>query len=94
MLACTLEHRQVARLGRFFDRPGIGQVAIAFVRLSRPVSEDDLRTHCAAGIAAFKVPARFVVVETFPTTDGPNGVKIRKSELRDRAARELDDAEQ
>jgi fatty-acyl-CoA synthase len=76
------------------DRPGIGQVAVAFVRLTGLVSEDDLRTHCAAGIAAFKVPARFVVVETFPTTDGPNGVKIRKSELRDRAARELDDAEQ
>ena len=68
------------------DRPGIGQVAVAFVRLTGPVSEDDLRTHCAAGIAGFKVPARFVVVDAFPTSAGPNGVKIRKSELRDRAA--------
>jgi acyl-CoA synthetase (AMP-forming)/AMP-acid ligase II len=76
------------------DRPGIGQVAVAFVRLTGPVSEDELRTHCAAGIAGFKVPARFVVVDTFPTAAGPNGVKIRKSELRDRAARELDDAKQ
>ena len=40
------------------DRPGEGQVAVAFVRLTEPVDEDDLRAHCAAGIANFKVPAR------------------------------------
>jgi len=68
------------------DRPGIGQVAVAFVRLAQPVSDDELRAHCATGIAAFKVPQRFVVVDTFPTVEGPNGVKIRKLELRAKAA--------
>jgi fatty-acyl-CoA synthase len=63
------------------------------VRLTEPVPEAELRAHCAAGIAGFKVPARFVAVETFPTVDGPNGVKIRKRELRDEATRLLDRTE-
>jgi len=68
------------------ERPGEGQVAVAFVRLSDPVDESDLQAHCAAGIAKFKVPVRIVPVDEFPVVDGPNGVKIRKVELRDRAA--------
>lgn len=69
-------------------RPGRGQVAVAFVRLvaGADVDEDELREHCAAGIADLKVPARIVVVDEFPAVDGPNGRKIRKTELRDRAA--------
>ena len=68
------------------ERPGEGQVAVAFVRLSDPVDEDDLQAHCAAGIAKFKVPGAIVAVDEFPVVDGPNGVKIRKVELRDCAA--------
>jgi fatty-acyl-CoA synthase len=68
------------------DRPGSGQVAVAFVRLASPATEDELREHCAEGIAGFKVPERVVEVDEFPTVDGPNGVKIRKNELRERAA--------
>ncbi len=75
------------------DRAGVGQVAVAFVRLTEAVPEAELRAHCAAGIAGFKVPVRFVAVESFPTVDGPNGVKIRKRELRDRATQLLDHAE-
>ena len=55
---------------------------MAFVRLVGPVTEDDLREHCAAGIANFKVPERIVAVDEFPTVDGPNGVKILKRDLR------------
>ncbi|MCU1502457.1 MAG: 4-coumarate--CoA ligase [Ilumatobacteraceae bacterium] len=91
------------------ERPGVGQVAVAFVRLAGgyrsgsgfaggvgvegvvAVGVEELRAHCAAGIANFKVPAHVVIVDAFPTVDGPNGVKIRKRELRDRAAHELDD---
>ena len=65
---------------------GRGQVAVAFVRLVVPVTEDELRDHCAAGIANFKVPARIVVVDEFPSVDGPNGVKILKRDLRTMAA--------
>ena len=68
------------------ERPGRGQVAVAFVRLTEPVDEATLRAHCAAGIADFKVPARIVAVDEFPVADGPNGVKIRKRELRETAA--------
>jgi fatty-acyl-CoA synthase len=65
---------------------GRGQVAVAFVRLVGPATEDELRDHCAAGIANFKVPARIVVVEEFPSVDGPNGIKILKRDLRAMAA--------
>ncbi len=65
---------------------GRGQVAVAFVRLVGPATEDELRDHCAAGIANFKVPHRIVVVEEFPSVDGPNGVKILKRDLRAMAA--------
>ncbi len=65
---------------------GRGQVAVAFVRLVGPATEDELREHCAAGIANFKVPARVVVVDEFPSVDGPNGVKILKRDLRTMAA--------
>ena len=65
---------------------GRGQVAVAFVRLVVPATEDELREHCAAGIANFKVPARVVVVDEFPSVDGPNGVKILKRDLRTMAA--------
>ena len=67
------------------DRPGEGQVAVAFVRLAEPVDENTLRAHCAAGIAQFKVPVRIVAIDEFPVVDGPNGVKIRKRDLRDMA---------
>jgi hypothetical protein len=34
---------------------------------------------------------RFVAVGEFPTVEGPNGVKIRKRDLRERAAELLAD---
>ena len=74
------------------DRPGRGQVAVAFVRLAHPVPEEELRAHCAAGIASFKVPERVVAVEELPTVDGPNGVKILKRELRAMAQRLIGEA--
>ena len=47
--------------------------------------------HCRAGLANYKCPERVVVLDEFPVTDGPNGVKIRKVELRDRAEAVLGD---
>jgi fatty-acyl-CoA synthase len=67
--------------------PGGGDVAVAFVVPGdgRTPTEDELIGHCAAGLANYKVPRRVVLVDSFPTVDGANGVKIRKSELRDMA---------
>ncbi len=67
--------------------PGGGDVAVAFVVPAdgRTPTEDELIGHCAAGLANYKVPRRVVLVDSFPTVDGANGVKIRKSELREMA---------
>ena len=74
------------------DRPG-GEVAVAFVRLlpdamtgTRSDVIDELRASCRAGLANYKMPDQIVIVDDFPVTDGPNGVKIRKVDLRTRAA--------
>jgi fatty-acyl-CoA synthase len=74
------------------ERAGRGQVAVAFVKLRGGAHADEagLRAHCAAGIADLKVPERVIVVDEFPSVDGPNGRKIRKADLRARAAGLLD----
>jgi fatty-acyl-CoA synthase len=45
---------------------------------------------CRERLARYKVPVRVLVIEEFPTTPGPNGTKIQKTELRELAARLLD----
>jgi fatty-acyl-CoA synthase len=62
-------------------------VPVAFVR---PVDgmtfeEAALRARCREQLARFKVPARFVTVEAFPTVDGPNGPKVQRVRLREMA---------
>lgn len=71
-------------------QPGVGDVAVAFVRASgAALSEADLLAYCKAGIANYKVPKRIVFVDAFPEKAGPNGVKILKTKLREMAAAEL-----
>jgi fatty-acyl-CoA synthase len=71
-------------------RPGVGDVAVAFVRaINLNLSEADLLAYCKAGIANYKVPKRIVFVDEFPEKSGPNGVKILKTKLREMAAVEL-----
>ena len=60
-----------------------GEIVAAAVRLDGAATAADLKAHCAARIAHFKVPARLYAVETFPLT--PSG-KVRKVELRRLAA--------
>ncbi|MDP6404131.1 MAG: AMP-binding protein [Alphaproteobacteria bacterium] len=64
-----------------------GNRAVAFVvpRGGTEVDEAALTAHCHAGIAKYKVPVRFFAVEEFPYSVSPNGVKLRRGELRDRA---------
>jgi acyl-CoA synthetase (AMP-forming)/AMP-acid ligase II len=64
---------------------GRGEVAVAFVTLSGAASETTLVEYCRSRLANYKVPARVVAVDSFPTVDGANGVKIRKAELGERA---------
>jgi fatty-acyl-CoA synthase len=56
-----------------------GEIGVAFVVLTVPVSEDELRDHCRAHLARFKVPKRFHVVEELPRNSMG---KIQKSRLQ------------
>jgi fatty-acyl-CoA synthase len=62
-------------------------VPVAFVRPADGTTFDEtaLRARCREQLARFKVPARFVAVEAFPTVDGPNGPKVQRVRLREMA---------
>ena len=53
------------------------------------VDESTLIAHCRRGLAKFKVPHRIIALEVFPTTDGPNGEKIQRGQLRTMAEEHL-----
>lgn len=59
-------------------------MAVAFV--VGTAAEADVIAHCRAGLAGYKVPARVVRCEEFPTTSGPNGRKVQRHVLRRQAA--------
>ena len=61
-----------------------GTRPVAFVILDRGATFDAAaaHAHCAERLSRHKVPVRFEPVEHFPVTDGPNGVKVRRDELR------------
>lgn len=61
-------------------------VAFVIVANNHALDEADVIAHCKAGLAGYKVPGRVVPLDAFPTTDGPNGVKIQKNKLREMAA--------
>jgi fatty-acyl-CoA synthase len=65
-----------------------GIVAVGFVTLQRQGTFDEtmLREFCRRGLAGFKVPAAFFCLESFPTTQSANGVKVRRAKLREMAA--------
>jgi fatty-acyl-CoA synthase len=70
---------------------GTEAVPVAFVT-ARPDAcpdEADLIARCRQQIARFKVPARIVTVDAFPTTHSPNGIKIQRVRLREMADRLL-----
>lgn len=70
------------------DRPG-GARPVAFVvpfDPAQPIDEGAVIERCRAQLAIYKVPVRVVTIDEFPTTASANGTKIRRSELRDRAA--------
>jgi fatty-acyl-CoA synthase len=56
-----------------------GEVCRAFVVLTEPVSEEELRAHCLEHLARFKVPKEFHVVEELPRNSMG---KVVKAELK------------
>ena len=70
------------------NRVGEGDMAIAFVRKrNAALDEAQLLAFCKAGIAGFKVPRRIVFVDSYPSSEGPNGTKILKNRIREMAER-------
>jgi fatty-acyl-CoA synthase len=60
-------------------------VPVAFVRAAAGavLQEESLRAICLEQLARFKVPARIVIVDSFPTVESPNGLKVQKARLRE-----------
>jgi fatty-acyl-CoA synthase len=66
---------------------GVGDRAVAFVmRRGAEFDEAALLAWCRAHLAVYKVPQRIVALDAFPIVDGPNGGKVQKRVLRERAA--------
>jgi acyl-CoA synthetase (AMP-forming)/AMP-acid ligase II len=70
---------QVAVVG--VPDPRLGEVPVAFVELRKGalLDEQQLRAHCAAAMASFKVPRRFIFRTDWPLTESG---KIQKQVLR------------
>jgi fatty-acyl-CoA synthase len=62
-----------------------GEVPVAFVTPADATDETTLLESLEARLADYKIPAAVYFLDEFPTTEGPNGVKIQKSALRDAA---------
>ena len=74
------------------ERPG-GTRPVAFV-ITGSGEEADAEAviaTCRDRLARYKAPVAVLTVHEFPVTDGPNGVKVRLTELRDIAAAALSD---
>ena len=84
----------VARVQVVAGRKGAELVPVAFVigQTETRLHEAALLAACRDQIARFKVPARIIPVDAFPTTDSPNGVKIQKVRLREMADAILQEA--
>jgi fatty-acyl-CoA synthase len=68
-------------------------VTVAFVTLTESATANphDWYSACKRRLAGFKVPAHFEVLESFPTVESANSVKIQKHRLREMAQDILND---
>ncbi|MBL8671074.1 MAG: AMP-binding protein [Alphaproteobacteria bacterium] len=66
-------------------REGARPVAFVVLKPDAALDEAALIARCRASLAAFKAPVRVLALPAFPTTDGPNGTKVRRAALRDMA---------
>jgi len=88
--ACLMEHPGVAEaavVGLPDER--WGEIVVAYVRPASNPPPDlaDLEAHCRERLASFKLPRRWAFVDSMPLTASG---KIRRVELRERAANDPD----
>ena len=90
---CLMQHGSVGGAQVVgVKRPGAGDVAVGYVIAGNSApSEAALLAHCRERMAAYKVPQRVMVIDAFPTINGPNGNKIQKRVLREWAQRLIEE---
>ncbi len=91
---CLTQHPAVAQAQVVgVSRTGIGDIAVAYV-IAAPgagaPAEEALLAYCRGNMASYKVPRRVIVVDEFPSINGPNGNKIQKRVLREMAQAVVD----
>lgn len=82
----TVESCQVVEA---LSNDGYKPVAFVVAAAGREIRETELSAHCSRSLAKYKVPVRFIALDDFPFTDGPNGKKVQRGELRKMAEQAL-----
>ena len=68
---------------------GYKPVAFVIPAQGASIDEAELSAHCARSLAKYKIPVRYIPLDEFPVTDAPNGKKVQRGKLRERAERIL-----
>jgi fatty-acyl-CoA synthase len=68
---------------------GVRAIAFALLKAGATLDEPAVIAHCKRGLANYKVPLRVFAIDAFPVTPSPNGPKIQRNKLRERAERLL-----
>jgi fatty-acyl-CoA synthase len=64
---------------------GVRCVAFVILHPGATLDEAAVIAHCRQGLANYKVPLRVFAIDDFPKTPSPNGFKIQRNKLRERA---------
>lgn len=64
---------------------GARPVAFVITDKNGTVDEDEIKASLKKQIARYKIPIRIFTIENFPCTISPNGIKVKRNELRDLA---------
>jgi len=75
----AIDQAQIVAVDR---QQGARPVAFVILVAGSELDEDAVIAHCADRLARFKCPVRVLALDSFPVTDGPNGVKIQRTKLR------------
>ncbi|WP_366940841.1 class I adenylate-forming enzyme family protein [uncultured Amaricoccus sp.] len=85
--AALLDHPGVAEAAAVAEpaRPGVEIIAAYYVPVTDPVPDADLAAHCAARLARYKCPRRFVAVDALPRNAAGKLVRraLRRGETGD-----------
>mgnify|MGYP003350932303 CR=1 FL=1 len=64
---------------------GVRALAFVILKPGAALDEQAVIAHCRQGLANYKVPVRVFAIDDFPKTPSPNGFKIQRNKLRERA---------